>query len=281
MCSSDLMGVGGPARWILSPTCRRNAETMMSALTRHKIPWMVLGKGANTIFSDEGFPGAIIRLKGLLEKFRFQGNSVVAGGGVILHRMVCSAVERGLGGLERLAGFPSTVGGAVMMNAGCYGQSIEAAFDHAILITPEGASRTLLRSEAGFEYRTSSFSERGIIAYTVFQFGAQPVSTLRASMEEVLARRKESLPPGRHAGSVVKNPPGHKAWELIRACGLAGLREGMAEISTVHSNVILNRGSASATDIFTLARRMISEVRDRFGVVLEPEVKFIGFPPLV
>ena len=271
------MGVGGPARFLVQPRTVAEATAALQLLGESTLPVLPLGKGANVIFSDRGFHGAVLRLRGIFEQVWIQGSRVISGSGVLLHHLVRRVVDAGLGGMDRLAGFPSSVGGAVRMNAGCYGQEIGYTLFKVILMTQEGNLRGLYRTAMEMSYRTSSLHPRHLVAFAVFHLERDDRGRLESSMNEVIRRRVASLPPGRHCGSIFKNPQGKKAWELIRQAGLAGRRVGGAEVSTRHANVILNRGEATAADIHILIVEIQERIRERFGIDLEPEVKLIGF----
>lgn len=274
------MGVGGPASLAITVRTCRQVTLLFPALVRSDLPWMVLGKGANTLFSDKGFPGVIVKLGGIFEKSWITGSRLVCGAGTSLHRAVRQAVEAGLGGMEKMAGFPSTVGGAVIMNAGCYGQEIGDVLEKVILARPEGGLTGACRDSMKMDYRRSSLADTGIILFASFHLTPGDPETLNEEMDKIIRTRSVSVPPGRSSGSIFKNPPGKTAWELIRESSLAGYRLGDAEIAFQHANVILNTGSATAAQVYMLIRQIREKVFTDHGVILETEIRIVGFPPL-
>ncbi|KAB2957283.1 MAG: UDP-N-acetylmuramate dehydrogenase, partial [Thermoanaerobaculia bacterium] len=210
-----------------------------------------------------------------------RGGRVVGGDpgrGAPLAQVARRAAKAGLGGLEALSGFPSTVGGAVFMNAGCYGVEIRDVLRSARLVGRDGARRRVTTVELEPAYRSTNLKRSGeIVTRALFELAPGEPAALLARIDELNARRWQSLPSGvANAGSVFRNPPGDYAGRLIDACGLKGTRAGAAEISPRHANVIVNTGGATARDVLTLMRRMRDEVAERFGVRLVPELMLLG-----
>jgi UDP-N-acetylmuramate dehydrogenase len=238
----------------------------------------MLGQGSNVLVPDEGLRGVVCQLAGELQDVRFEGHRVTAGGAVVLARLARLAAKRGLAGLEALAGFPATVGGAVYMNAGCYGTEIKDVLEHADVVERDGERRRYRVEELEAGYRTNALQRRRalVLAATFRLVPADPAATL-ARMEELNRRRWASLPSGRpNAGSVFKNPAGDYAGRLIEAAGLKGTRRGGAVISERHGNVIVNEGGTTAHDVLELMALARERVRERFGVELEPELQLLG-----
>ncbi|MBZ0103221.1 MAG: UDP-N-acetylenolpyruvoylglucosamine reductase, partial [Thermoanaerobaculia bacterium] len=169
-------------------------------------------------------------------------------------------------------------GGAVFMNAGCYGVEIRDVLRSARLVGRDGARRRVTTVELEPAYRSTNLKRSGeIVTRALFELAPGEPAALLARIDELNARRWQSLPSGvANAGSVFRNPPGDYAGRLIDACGLKGTRAGAAEISPRHANVIVNTGGATARDVLTLMRRMRDEVAERFGVRLVPELMLLG-----
>ena len=237
-----------------------------------------LGQGANVVVPDEGLQGIVARLKGEFASYEFESNGVHAGAAVPLGLLARQAAQRGLVGLEALGGFPATVGGAVWMNAGCYGTETSAVLREVELMTRDGECMQLLPVDLAPGYRTTSL-QSGDLVVVGARFALEPGDSeaALARLDELNRRRWQSLPSGRpNAGSVFKNPEGDAAGRLIEACGLKGFVCGGAQISERHANVIVNLGGATASDVVALMREARRTVKERFGVELEPELRLLG-----
>jgi UDP-N-acetylmuramate dehydrogenase len=222
----------------------------------------------------------VARLGRGFKKARFDGHRVIAGGAMALPSLARQSARRGLSGLEPLCGFPSTVGGAVWMNAGCYGTEIKDVMIHAWLVERGGARRRIGVAELGAGYRSTALQGTGaIVTRASFRLAPGDPEACLAKIEELNERRWSSLPYGQgnaNAGSVFKNPPGDFAGRLIDLCGLKGRRSGGAAISDKHANVIVNLGDARAGDVLELMLAARRAVGERFGVELEPEIILAG-----
>ena len=271
--------VGGPADLLVEVETEEALVTLVKAVRGSELPFLVLGQGSNVLVPDEGLRGVVCRLGGELEDVGFsEDHRVTAGGAVVLARLARLAAKRGLAGLEALAGFPATVGGAVYMNAGCYGTEMKDVLEHADVVERDGMRRRYLVDELEAGYRSNVLQRRGalVVRATFRLTPADPAVTL-ARMEELNRRRWASLPSGRpNAGSIFKNPDGDFAGRLIEAAGLKGTRHGGAVISERHGNVIVNEGGASACDVLELMVLARQRVRERFGIALEPELQLLG-----
>lgn len=277
--SRTTLRVGGPADLLVEVETEEALVTLVKAVRGSELPFLVLGQGSNVLVPDEGLRGVVCRLGGELEDVTFsEDHRVTAGGAVVLARLARLAAKRGLAGLEALAGFPATVGGAVYMNAGCYGTEMKDVLEHADVVERDGMRRRYLVDELEAGYRSNVLQRRGalVVRATFRLTPADPAVTL-ARMEELNRRRWASLPSGRpNAGSIFKNPEGDFAGRLIEAAGLKGTRHGGAVISERHGNVIVNEGGASASDVLELMVLARQRVRERFGIALEPELQLLG-----
>ena len=270
--------IGGPAEVLAEVATETALSALLKVIAETGTPFVLLGMGSNVLAPDEGVPGVVARLVGEFQDLELEGTVVEAGGALPLARLARRMAKAGLSGLEELAGFPSTVGGAVWMNAGCYGVEIKDVLIGAAVVERSGEQRTITVADLGAGYRSTALQRTGtIVTRATFQLHPGDAGAALARIDELNRKRWRSLPSGRpHAGSIFKNPDGDFAGRLIEACGLKGAREGGAEISERHANVIVNRESATAADVLALMRRARRAVSDRFGVELEPEIILLG-----
>ncbi|MEW5944563.1 MAG: UDP-N-acetylmuramate dehydrogenase [bacterium] len=272
--------IGGPARLMILPA---DADDLMAGLelcAEGGIPYFILGNGSNLVFPDEGFPGAVFKMRSL-NRAAVEGARVRAGAGAMLPRLARLAMRNSLGGLEFAAGIPGTAGGAVVMNAG---DSDGATGDlvEEVRVLEGGTQKTLRRADLAFAYRHSAFRKRkGAVAVEVvleLRQERDPAEIGRRTAEKIRRRRERfplSLP---NAGSVFRNPAGDYAGRLIEAAGCKGMSEGGAEVSSRHANFIVNRGGATGADVAALIKRVQEKVFESSGVLLEPEVELVRVP---
>jgi UDP-N-acetylmuramate dehydrogenase len=269
--------IGGPARWYCRVRTEEGLSQVLSAAARQRWPLALLGMGSNVLVADEGFPGAVLRLEGDFLKIAIQGERLLAGGGAGLGGVCAAAARAGLSGLEAISGIPSSIGGAVRINAGAYGGEIFDVLESLRLVSRTGERREALAGEIAHGYRWSALCDTGeIVARASLALRSAARGEIEEKTRAVAQKRRGALPAEPNAGSVFKNPAGDYAGRLIEACGLKGAREGGAVISERHANVIVNRGGATAGDVLALMRRMRDGVRERFGITLSPEVEMLG-----
>ncbi|MHB0866778.1 MAG: UDP-N-acetylmuramate dehydrogenase [Thermoleophilia bacterium] len=270
-------GVGGAASLLLPVETATGLAAALAAIAAHDLPWFVIGRGTNLLVADEGFPGVVIMLAGELKAVSFQEDSLVCGGGATLSRAARQAASQGLSGLEPLAQIPGTVGGALAMNAGAFGCSIGDLVRNVEVCSPAGLL-TVERSQLQFGYRTSSLSGGLVVTSAVLDLDPRDPEQIRRDMASFSKQRQATQPWGeRTFGSVFKNPAsGPGAGSLLDQAGCKGLRVGGAEVSGIHANFIVNKGNGTAADVVQLMNRCRRLVATEFGVVLEPEVEFLG-----
>jgi len=270
--------IGGPAELFVEVASERALVTLLRGVVERQVPFQLLGLGSNVLLPDEGLPGIVARLTGDLRRIRIRGSRLSAGAGAPLAVAARKAAQAGLAGLEALAGFPSTVGGAVYMNAGCYGTEIRDVLRSARLVERDGRRHRIAVADLGATYRATRLRESGaIVTRALFELTPGDPQALVARMEELNARRWASLPSGQaNAGSIFKNPPGDFAGRLLEHAGMKGLTVGAAQVSPKHANVIVNTGGATASDVVTLMRTMRAAVTSRVGLRLEPEILLLG-----
>jgi UDP-N-acetylmuramate dehydrogenase len=273
-------GVGGNADVVFRAMSLEGLQEMVGYLKGEGIPYLVVGRGSNLLVGDEGFKGVVILLNGGLasmETYTAGEPCVKAGAGIALNTVVNFCTEKGLAGLEFLAGIPGTLGGGVAMNVGAWGKEIKDVITEITILTAEGAVRSISGGDLRFQYRGLDLPEGGIILNVSLSLSLDRPSSVKKRMISYMDDRKKRQPmEARSAGSVFKNPEGDYAGRLIEAAGLKGKRIGGAMISTKHANFIVNTGGASAADILALMDLVKETVRQMFDVELIPEIRRVG-----
>ncbi len=278
LSSRSTFRIGGEAEAAIFPRSVEELCRSLRILKELRIPVTVVGKGSNVVFPDETLAGAVIFTEGL-SAMRIEGNVLRAEAGVTLAALAKAAMEASLSGSECLGGIPGSVGGAVMMNAGAYGACIsDICLSSRYYDFESGEILTLTGDAQGFGVRTSAYQEKPGCVILEAELRLEPGDRARigARMQELAEKRRASQPlEWPSAGSVFKRPEGHFAGKLIEDCGLKGLRVGGAEVSEKHAGFIINRGGARARDVRELVERIRETVRERTGVTLECEIKFL------
>jgi len=269
---------GGPAETLLRPADINDLCAFIAAKPAD-VPVTVIGVGSNLLIRDGGIPGVVIRLPGAFGRIEPVSETMIRAGAAALDAAVArAAADAGIAGLEFLRGIPGTIGGALTMNAGCYGTEIKDVFVEARAVDSRGRLVTLGPAEMGFTYR-HSLPQGMIFVDAVLQGTQGEPEAIRARMEALVAQRESTQPVrSKTGGSTFKNPPGHKAWQLIDEAGCRGLMHGAAQVSEKHCNFLINTGNASATDIEALGEEVRARVQAKFGIQLEWEIKRIGRP---
>ena len=252
-------------------------------LYKNNIPYVIMGNGSNVLVSDSGFEGVIIRLKAEFEKIdkAMMDNKKVSlkiGAGVSIPYLLRYCIKNNIGGIEFLAGIPGTIGGAIVMNAGAFGEEIGEKIEKITMITPHGDILYKNRSELKFSYRTMHMDTGSIITYVWLSLNHSDIDMLKKKISNYLRIRSQSQPINYpSAGCIFKNPDGDHAGRLIDEAGLKGKTVGGAMISQKHANFIINTGNAKTADIMALIRIIKKEIKEKKGIDLEPEINFIGF----
>ena len=271
--------VGGPAEVLWEARDLMTLKKVIGYLSVENIPYHVLGKGSNLLVTDTGIDGVMILLKGSLATIKAgpEDSLLWAGGGLHLTDLMKWCRRKGMSGLEFMAGIPGTVGGAVVMNAGAFGQEIGEKVQAIQCVVPGGEEVLKNRSKLEFSYRRLHVQEGSTIVNACFQLSPSTPEKVAEQMVDFLRTRKETQPYGApSAGSVFKNPPGDHAGRLIEKAGLKGRKIGGAMVSEKHANYILNKGNATAKDILSLMELVRFEVKRTSGIDLEPEIKILG-----
>jgi UDP-N-acetylenolpyruvoylglucosamine reductase len=271
------IGTGGPARLFARPESVAELEELLRLAATQRLSIETIGLGSNVLAADDGVDALVLRLAGGLAGVRVEGELLVAGGGATNATCLHRAREAGLGGLEFASAIPGTAGGGVRMNAGAYGGDFASLLVEATVVSSAG-SRTLGAAGLELGYRQSGLRPGEVVAEVRLRLRRRDPSLVRAEVSELLARRKASQPTNKRTfGSVFKNPPaGPGAGDLIERCGLKGRRIGGALVSPRHANFIENAGAATSADALALMGEIRREVRERFGVELEHEVRLLG-----
>ncbi len=273
--------VGGPADVLFLPADWPDLHDLLLAVPAH-IPRTMLGVGSNIIIRDGGVEGLVIRLAGRAfagVHIDAQACAVTAGSGALDASVARAAADAGIGGLEFFAGIPGTIGGALTMNAGCYGHEVKDILLAARGETVTGQLRALVVEDFGYAYRSSRIAPTIIWDQAVFQGCREDPAIIRVRIAEITARREASQPiREKTGGSTFRNPSGDSAWRLIDAAGWRGRPFGGAMFSTQHANFLINSGTATAADLEGLGEIVRADVAAKFGVRLEWEIKRIGRP---
>ena len=270
--------IGGPADCMFIPKAKEQLAAAIAIMSRHGVPWMVLGRGSNTLVTDKGIRGVVIKLGEGFDWVRFDGDKVQAGGAYSFVSLSMMAAKQGLTGLEFAAGIPGSVGGAVYMNAGAHGSDVSRILTGAEVVLESGELALLAAEDMRFAYRHSVLQERrGIVVSAAFQLAYGDRKEIAAAMATYKDRRMKTQPLKQAcAGSVFRNPENHYAARLIESSGLKGKRIGGAEVSTLHANFIVNTGNATAEDVLTLIQLIQETVSKQHGIRLIPEVLVVG-----
>ena len=269
---------GGRAEVLFRPADAEDLAMFLAARPR-ELAVQVIGVGSNLLVRDGGVEGVVVRLPATFGKIEANGMRIRAGAAALDAAVARAAAEAGIAGLEFLRGVPGTIGGALRMNAGCYGREIADIFVEATALDAQGKRVTLSPQDMGFAYRKTKAPDDLIFLEAVFEGRPDAPDAIKARMEELAASREASQPiRAKTGGSTFKNPPGHKAWELIERAGCRGLMVGAAQVSEKHCNFLINTGEASAAEIEALGEEVRRRVRDSQGVNLEWEIKRIGVP---
>jgi UDP-N-acetylmuramate dehydrogenase len=270
--------VGGPAAALFRPANHVDLVRAIRLLRGAELPWLVLGGGSNLLVRDGGYDGMVIDLRHF-NAVRIGADGLVeAEAGVRLNALIKQLVTAGLAGLEELAGIPGTVGGAVVMNAGAGRQEFGNVVEEVEVLN--GETYAWRQAETfGFAYRQSGVEPGEIVTAVRLRLAGGDPDLLGAIYAERLDHRRQShAVGGPSAGSVFKNPPGMRAWELVQRSGWRGRGVGGAEVAERHANFIINRGTATAADIEALITAIRRDVQREAGVTLESEVKIVGVP---
>jgi UDP-N-acetylmuramate dehydrogenase len=271
--------VGGPAEVLFLPADEADLQQFLLALDP-AVPVTTLGVGSNLLVRDGGVEGVVVRLGKAFADLRLMDHNRIYAGAAALDAQVSRfAAEAGLSGLEFYTGVPGAIGGALVMNAGCYGDETQGVLVEAYAITRQGERAIFSVDDMGYSYRHSTTAEEHEVIFTggLFQGTKADPDDIFARMAEITAKREASQPiRERTGGSTFKNPPGHASWKLVDEAGWRGKPMGGARFSELHANFLINDGTATAADLEGLGEAVRHDVAEKFGVQLKWEIKRIG-----
>lgn len=270
---------GGIAKLVVYPNNINNLKQMLKLIHKYNIKYFILGKGSNTLFSDKEFNGVIIKLD-KLNNFKIKQTEIYVESGMILSKLVQASVKNELTGLEFAIGIPGTIGGAIYMNAGAYGNNMSNIVKSVIVLNEKFQIKEIPLEKLKFDYRYSIFQANKnlicVAANIKLEHGNH--DEIASKIKENLLKRKNSQPleyPS--AGSVFRNPKGNNAGKIIEELGLKGKNIGGAEISTKHANFIINKNNASSSDILNLIKLVQKEVKDKYKIDLKLEQQLVNW----
>lgn len=270
--------IGGPADIFTMPDSREEVKEILKLCREEELPFFVLGNGSNLLVSDRGYRGVIIQMDRNMQNIQVEGNEIRAGAGALLSSIAAAARNASLTGFEFAAGIPGTLGGACVMNAGAYGGEMKDVLKEVTVITSEGELLTIPAARLEMGYRTSLVKKAGyLVLEAVITLAQGDQEAIRARMKELSDQRTTKQPlelPS--AGSTFKRPEGYFAGKLIMDSGLRGFQIGGAQVSEKHCGFVVNTGDATAKDVRELMNHVIQVVHEKYGVTLEPEVRFLG-----
>ena len=273
---------GGPADVVAFPTTNEQVKELVLTARESAVPVTIIGNASNLIIRDGGIRGLVIILTHMTA-ITVDGNRIVAQAGAAIIDVTKAAQSASLTGLEFAAGIPGSVGGAIFMNAGAYGGEIKEVAVGADVLTVDGEFQHLNAAELDFGYRHSSIQDSdAVVLAATFELQAGDPVSIQAKMDDLNARRAAKQPlelPS--CGSVFKRPTGYFAGKLIHDSGLQGFQIGGAQVSQKHAGFIVNVGGATATDYMNVIQHVQETVMDKFGVLLETEVRILGDNPKV
>lgn len=268
--------VGGIAKKIFEPSNIDEIKAIVDYCKNNDERFFVLGNGSNVLFSDEGFDGCIIHIYNNMNGIDIDGCKIYAYAGATLSKIASLARDNSLTGMEFAAGIPGTVGGAVTMNAGAYGGEMKDIVEYVDILDLKGNLSRYSKEQMDFAYRHSIVTDEMIVVGVGLLLGTGNKSDIENKMQELNIARKTKQPleyPS--AGSTFKRPKGYFAGKLIEDAGLKGYKHGGAMVSDKHCGFVINTGNATSKDILELIDYVVDTVKEKFGVVLETEVKII------
>jgi UDP-N-acetylmuramate dehydrogenase len=268
---------GGVADWLFEPADLADLQDFVRDLDR-QVPMMALGLGSNLIVRDGGVAGVVVRLgKAFAKVEKLDHTTLNCGGGASGILVSSTARDAGIAGLEFLRSIPGTVGGFVRMNGGAYGGEVKDILVDCDVILRSGELVTLPARDLHYTYRHSELPDGAIVIAARFRGRPGVVDDIQAEMDRISAGREASQPlRSKTGGSTFKNPPGHKAWELVDRAGCRGLTLGGAQVSEKHTNFLINTGTATSADIEGLGEEVRRRVKESAGVELEWEIQRVG-----
>ena len=271
-------GIGGHATAFIEPKSIKDLKIIKSYSEENTIPLYCVGGGSNLLVSDSGVNGLVVSLEKYFKNIRFKKDTCFAEAGIKLSKLVNECIKQNIIGFETLIGIPGTLGGALIMNAGAFGNEISTYLTSVELLNKSGEIKNKTADEIEFKYRSSTFNEDDIILSAEFRMEKAPQNQILKNRDNANYKRKNSQPlKFRSAGSVFKNPEGFSAGYLIDQAGLKGKSIGGAMISDIHANFIINQENAKADDVVKLVKIIRDTVLKKYSIALELEITTLGF----
>ncbi|MDR1366058.1 MAG: UDP-N-acetylmuramate dehydrogenase [Holosporales bacterium] len=275
---ANWLKIGGKAEAFFCPVDSDDLRHFLQKKPPH-IPVMVIGEGSNILIRDGGVKGVVVMLGDWFSKIYNAGNTFEAGGAVTCRALAQNAADAGIEGLEFLYTIPGSVGGALKMNAGCFGREMKDVFFEAESMEPNGAICWFKKNDLKFGYRYCSLPQGYIFTRIWLKGDFSNSNLVQDNMRKLAEQRRCSQPSGAlTCGSLFKNPPGHKAWELIDQSGCRDIKCGGTSLSDVHCNFLINDGNATSDDVEKLISTVRSKVLAATGIELETELVIVGEP---
>ncbi len=275
MGKSTWFRAGGKAKGYVTINNLKDLKTIVRY--EDKIKYSIIGVGSNLLVRDSGYNGLIIKLGKNFNKIKIKKNILSVGASVLDINLAKFALKNSIKDFEFFVGIPGTIGGAVKMNAGCYGSQTSDNLKRVLILNAKGKIQYINLIDLNLEYRSSRLDKKSIILQADFNFHRSSYDEIFNKNNYIKLKREESQPlKEKTSGSTFKNPPNKFSAELIEKAGCKGLQIGGASVSHVHANFIINNGTATATDIEKLGTKVIKRVKEMFGITLEWEIKILG-----
>jgi UDP-N-acetylmuramate dehydrogenase len=271
--------IGGNTDYMVFPATIDEIRLTIKLCRKYDMPYYIMGNGSNLLVSDSGYRGLIIKLSDRFSNISVEEDgTVLAQAGVLMSKLSNVIAANSLTGFEFGAGIPGTLGGAVAMNAGAYGGEMQQVVISATVIDGDGNIRTLSNKELEFGYRSSVIQKKDLcVLEATLKLNKGDKRQILDKIRELNHLRQSKQPLDKFsAGSTFKRPEGHFAGKLISDAGLRGFQIGDAAVSEKHCGFLVNKGNATAGDFMKLIKEVTRIVNEKYGVLLEPEVKFLG-----
>lgn len=269
--------IGGPAKYFFEAKSSDDVVKAVKLARLLNLKYFILGSGSNILISDFGFDGLVIKMEN--QNLEIKDEKIFTESGMPLQKLIRKAIEKNLSGLEFCIGIPGTVGGAVAGNAGTKKEWIGSKIEKVTVLDFEEKIKEIPKSQCDFSYRYSRFknNDKDIILSVQIKLQKSSQEVIQKLVKKYLKLRKNQPFKYPNIGSIFKNPPEKLAWQLIDEAGLRGKKIGRAKVSDEHTNFIINTGNAKADDVVILISYIKQQVRDKFGVQLQEEIKYVGF----
>lgn len=276
--------IGGPADIALFPD-ELSLPELIKTLAKEGIPYIVIGGGTNILVKDSGIEGAVIftsKMNNIKQNPEHRTHNtdkecIFIQSGCSLQKVINLCVDKGLSGMEGLAGIPGSIGGAIAGNAGSFGYEIKDVVKTVYLLMSDGGIKELSASDMEFQYRSANIPSGSIILMAVLSLKKDELFEIKKRFKEFINEKKSKQPVSKSsAGCVFKNPEDVAAGKLIDNAGCKGMKVRGIEVSSMHANFFINTGKGTADDFLKLMDIVSKKVKDRFGIVLEPEIRILG-----